>query len=338
MMDLLEQLEFEQLKQSMYMLYGLKLDDVRRSKYGVGSSTYFVTCAEARYVVKYISENEMNNPEIEIALCEYLLKQNISVCRFVKNKQGQVLSVDENGRIFNIQHFISGLTYKYNEAPDWLMEEAAVMLGKIHKCLENYNPLPSGIGADFFKYRTPQGTLASYEGMLKNLEQIEPTHLENIQSNMELMKHFPKYEFDLSKLTCRNTHGDYTISQLLCGEDKINAVIDWTSACVHPVIWEIMRSYVYASPLCRSGEIDIEDFLNYIKAYMRYGTLNSYDLENMGKLFYYTIAVSNFYGQYYTSITRNREMYLQQAVLSAKLMKWFDKNIEHLTTELIKLK
>lgn len=337
MMGLTKELEVEQLKQRVYKLYGLEIGNVNFSNYGAGSLTYITTGQDGKYVVKYASQNGMNHPEIEPDLCAYLLQSNIPVCEFVPNKQGRALSIDENGRLFHVQHFISGHTYHYNEAPAWLMNESAIMLGKIHNCLEDYEPLPTGIGEDFFKYRTPQGTLVSYQNMLNNSDEIKASHVEDIRSNMEILERFPDYQFDLSKLTLRNTHGDYSINQLLCGENEINAVIDWTSACVHPAIWEIVRSYVYASPLCKNGEIDIVGLVNYVEQYMTYGTLNSYDLENMGKLFYYFTAVSNFYGQYYASMTRNREIYLKQAELSAKLMRWFDKNINKLTEAMLVL-
>lgn len=39
-------------------------------------------------------------------------------------------------------------------------------------------------------------------------------------------------------------------------------------------------------------------------------------------------------GQYYDSLTRNRAVYLQQAKLSSKLIRWFDAHVEELTKAL----
>lgn len=49
---------------------------------------------------KTISKWECGNglPEVEIMVCDHLLSRGIPVCRFIKNKQGAVLSTDENGR------------------------------------------------------------------------------------------------------------------------------------------------------------------------------------------------------------------------------------------------
>ena len=98
-------------------------------------------------------------------------------------------------------------------------------------------------------------------------------------------------------------------------------MIDWTTACVHPVIWEIMRSFVYGAECCADGKIDEKLFNRYIDAYCLYGTLNDYDLKNIYKLYLYQIAVCDYYGQYYASNTENRRIYLQQARFATKLLK-----------------
>ena len=98
--ELVTQLAYEQLKLRIFKLYGLDIDSVEMSDYGAGSLTYFISCKEQKYVVKYASENEMNHPEIEPEVCVHLLEKGIPVCQFVKNRQGNVISVDENGRRF----------------------------------------------------------------------------------------------------------------------------------------------------------------------------------------------------------------------------------------------
>lgn len=70
---------------------------------------------------------------------------------------------------------------------------------------------------------------------------------------------------------------------------------------------------------------------------MAIGALNTYDIENAGKLFYYFLAVCNFYGQYYDSISENRYIYLKQAEMSSKLLVWFEKHIDELNERLAEL-
>lgn len=314
----------EQLKKQ----YNLEPILIEKSSVGAGSDTFFLTCPTGKYVVKYPAVSEINHPEFEPELCAYLNDRGIPCCQFLQNRAGKYLTKDSAGRFFHVQRFIEGNMYGLNEAPDWLLTQSAQMLGKIHKVLKNYQGLPVGIGAGFFLHMTPESALKSYTNSLSIAESRGDTEIiSDLIYRIELMGRFPNYQFNLDKLTCCATHGDYFISQILCGQDTINGVIDWTTACVHPVVWEIVRSYVYAAPSCRDGVFNTEEFATYVSEYLKYGTLNSYDLSNMLPLFYYQIAVCDYYGQYYASEADNRHIYLHQAKFSTKLMQWFDTHL-----------
>lgn len=325
----------ENIRQILLDQYGLELIEVEKSAVGAGSDTWFVTCDGGKYVMKYPCESEINNPQQEPQLCEYLIQCGIPACQFIKNKQGVYLSVDNHGRVFHVQRFIEGKMYEWHTAPQWLLTESAQLLGKIHTALKEYQGLPEGIGNAFFTYMTPERAVVSYRNSLVIAkEQQDEDAIMDLQYRLELLQRFPAYRFDLQQLTCLSTHGDYFISQLLCGEKKINAVIDWTTACVHPVVWELVRSYVYASPSCKEGQIDMEEFVRYVSEYCRFAKLTKYDLSHMVDLFYYQIAVCDYYGQYYAANADNRYIYRQQAEFSTKLLKWLEKHGEALTEKL----
>lgn len=324
------------MKKLLKSHYGLELLSMEKTDLGAGSDTFFVACSDEKYVVKYPASSEINHPEAEPELCEYLLAHGIPVCQFLRNKDGHFRTTDESGRQFHVQRFIEGKMYDLNTAPDWLLTESARMLGKIHAALRDYQKLPVGIGADFFKYMTPERALLSYKKSLAIAESRGETEIAaDLRYRNDLMQRFPAYKFDLNELTSCATHGDYFISQIICGDEKINAVIDWTTACIHPVVWEIVRSYVYAAPSCIDGQIAIDEFLRYVAEYRKFAPLNEYDLLCMARLFYYQIAVCDYYGQYYTSTADNRHIYLHQAVFSTKLLRWLEKHVETLTAKLL---
>lgn len=334
-LELVRQLEFEQLRMRIFKLYNLDIEAMEASRNGAGGLTYFVTANGKRYVVKYPSDNEMNHPETEIRVCDILLKKGIPACRFIPNKNGRMLSADENGRRFTVQHFYEGVTYGCNEASVSMQKESAALLASIHCAMKDMENIPVGIGSDFFAYRKPEYMEGTYKDTLqKAVNNGDNDIAAAIRSNMSIVGSMPAYEFDINKFTCGNTHGDYTISQLIWSDDKINGIIDWTCACSHPYIWEIVRSYVFMAQEVRQGEINIDQLLDYIAEYMKYGSLNTYDIENAGRLFYYFLAVCNFYGQYYDSISKNRYIYLKQADMSSKLLAWFEKHIDELNERL----
>lgn len=334
-LELIKQLEFEQLRMRLYKLYDIEIETMEPAENGAGGLTYFVSAGDEKYVVKYPSDNEMSHPDVEIRVCELLLEKGIPACRFIPNRQGNMLSTDENGRRFTVQHFYEGTIYAYHEAPCNIQRESAVLLAKIHEAIKDMEGIPVGIGADFFKYRKPEYMAEAYSATLKQAISNGDTAIADaVRTNIGIVEKMPAYEFDINKFSCGNTHGDYMISQLIWKDGQVAGVIDWTCVCRHPYIWEIVRSYVFMAPEVKQGELDIEAFVAYIRSYMEAGALNRYDIENAGKLFYYFLAVCNFYGQYYDSLSKNRYIYLEQANMSSKLLVWFEKHIEELNRRL----
>lgn len=337
-MDITQKNIAEQVKRNLHNCYGIEIEEIEISQLGAGSLTCFVKADREKYVVKYAGDSDINHPELEAMVCAKLLENHIPVSQFIRNKMGEVISVDETGRRFHVQKFIEGKVYEYYEAPAACQRESARMLARIHLALKEMKGLPEGIGKEFFEYRTPEVTLISYENSLKTaIENGDAQQEKDIRRNMELLKHFPAYHFDGAKFTCGSTHGDYLISQIIWDKEQIAGVIDWTCACTHPYIWEVVRSYVFMAPECKDGVIDIEALVQYIRDYSTISPLNRYDVENAGNLFYYFLAVCDFYGQYYQAHSRNRGIYLEQAELSAKLLRWFERNITELNVRLVEL-
>jgi len=314
--------------------YGMQAIAIQKLTVGAGSDTWCIDTGCGKFILKNANINEANRPEAEPSLCEHLLRKGLPVSAFAQNKDG-LHTWTHRGRVFHMQKYVEGGQYEWHTAPDWLLGACARMLGQIHAALEDYPAMPTGIGENFFKAMTPRAALQSYERSFAHAKKTgDSASMEDLAFRIDLMKRFAVPEIRLDQLSRKNTHGDYFISQLICGKEQINAVIDWTSACVHPVVWEIMRSYVYAAPECAGGAIDIEHFLRYVKEYAGVAPLTRYDLEMMAYVFYYQISVCDYYNQYYQSRADNRHIYLEQAVLSTKLMRWLERNAARLSEAL----
>lgn len=192
LLELIKQLEFEQLRMRLYKLYEIEIETMELTEDGAGGLTYFVTAGGKKYVVKYPSDNENNHPELEIKVCEVLLEKGIPVCRFISNKRGKMLSTDENGRRFTVQHFYEGTTYAYNEAPRNIQKESAVLLAKIHTAMKDIENIPEGIGLDFFRYRKQESMKDSYIATLQQAVNNGDTSIaEAIRSNMRIVEKCP---------------------------------------------------------------------------------------------------------------------------------------------------
>lgn len=301
--------------------YGMKLLEDKKFKTGAGSDTWYIRTDKGEYILKHPCESEINNPELECELCTFLNNHGVKASEFMINLEEQYIT-KLNRKIYHLQKYVEGTTYNLNAAPEWLLDSMAAELGRIHSVLKKYKPLPVGIGEDFFNYMTPANALGSYNNSLKIAYDIGDMEVvKDLEFRIKLMNDFPIEKINIQEFSCGNTHGDYFISQILAENNTINAVIDWTSACVHPYVWEIIRSFVYADPDCVEGNINSEKLKRYVDIYLKYNDLNDIDISRMRDLFFYQIAVCDYYGQYYGSDADNRAIYLNQAKFSTKLMK-----------------
>lgn len=310
--------------------------NIIKIKNGYGSICFHVLTDKGEFILKNAEDNGMNNPKNEPKLHEILESEGIPVSKFYKANNGEYI-LNHNSNIYHLQSFIKGEIYKPNTSPQWLMDESAIMLGKIQKVIDKMYKLPTGMGEEYFKHMSTEKSKISYietikTAVIKNDENI----IKDIEYRISLLNGIKKIDIDMSRLSCKNTHGDYSINQIICGENSINAVIDFTSACVHPICWEVIRSYSIADRECADGNINIENLKKYIERFLKYGELNSYDLKIMPYLYFYQLLFPNYYKQYYLSKHSNRELLLDNAHFSTKLCKWFECNIDTLSDEVVR--
>ena len=312
----------EKIKQILLKEYGLVVNEAHPMTMGVGGDTFLVETSQGKFVYKIADENEMNHLKAEPELCDFLYRKGISVSEFIKNNSGSFTTVYGENRVSHLQKFVEGKVFSMNKATDWFMEQSPVLLGKIHTTLQDYKELPMGIGQDFFRFMTPENAKNSYQNSYEMAKQNgELDLLEDLEFRIRFLSQIKDWEFDLQKLTYCNTHGDYTVNQMICGEDKINAVIDWTCACRHPVVWEITRSFFYAEQTCANGGFDERKFKDYVERYCSEAKLTQYDKDNLLKLYFYQIAVCDYYSQYLYAEEDKKEEYLLQAKFATEVLK-----------------
>ncbi|MDD2649076.1 MAG: phosphotransferase [Eubacteriales bacterium] len=205
-----------EIKALLERSYNIKTDKITKSADGAGSDTFFLSASGCRYVLKFPEESPMNAPENEPELCEHLFRDGISVSRFVRGLDGKFIQHDESGAPFHLRHYIEGMQFKANTMPKAEMALAADALSRIHASLSSFPPLPEGIGSGFFVYMTPDRAPESYERAIKAASESGAADIKaELEWRIGLMKRMKKAEFDLSRLSVVNTHGDYTNNQLI---------------------------------------------------------------------------------------------------------------------------
>ena len=329
---------FSQEKLKHLIEYNYEIGTIKEIKIileGASSECFHIITESDEYLFKDIEMIFMNHPYEEPIINNVLLENGVPVSKFYKTKDGKYL-LEHLGHTFHLQSFIKGEILKPNTAPLWFMVESAAMLGKIHKSLESIPMLSQGIGVEFFKFANTVNAKASYEKSLEMaLKNNEKQNVIDLRYRIKLLEKIKNIKLEMDKFTVKNTHGDYFISQILCGEDSINAVIDFTANCVHPACWELIRSYSYADPKCVNGEIDFNNLNEYICNYMKYSKLNEYDIKMMAYLYYYQLTVCDYFSQYYESDNSNKKVLCDYAHWSTLLCRWFEENVEELSRKLV---
>ncbi len=304
--------------------YEIRADRLTPMSTGGGGITCRGDAGDKCFVFKIADASHMNHPEVEPEICAYLASRQIPVSAFVRSKKGTYLVDCGEGRVGHLQAFVDGVMYKQNHAPQWLLREMPVLLGEIHRVLRDFRPLPDGIGRDFFANMTPERAIGSYRASMEMAKAIgDETILGELATRIRIAEKMRDWRIDLSRLTCRNSHGDFTVYQMLCGDGRVNAVIDWTSACTHPVIWEITRSYFYGAPCPDDGVPDITGLAEYTKAYESRMTLNAYDRDHLLQLYLYQLAVCDYYAQYLHADENRKLEFLTQARFATKVLKGY---------------
>ena len=103
--------------------------------------------------------------------------------------------------------------------------------------------------------------------------------MEDLQYKKQLAVRCEEYKKYYDGITYCATHGDFQGCQLIWEQEEIKAVIDFSAAACLPATWELMRSFVQSSSLCRNtATIDITALCDYVREYMKFAPLTKTDM------------------------------------------------------------
>ena len=143
--------------------------------------------------------------------------------------------------------------------------------------------------------------------------------------------------FDLHSgmFTHRATHGDFHSGQILVYEDQVEAVVDFSTACTLPAVWEIIRSYTISAPDCKDGSISVEKLVEYIQLYLEKSPLRRSDIENMLRLYHWQLLRSKYGYREFLNGTEDPDGMLNFGRWRTRVCRWLGKNMEAVTSDLI---
>lgn len=275
----------------------------------VSSITAVQDCTANCFIIntdsnKYFLKEFQQAYDIERAVSEerllsFLKKQNFpsSVVIPTVNRKG---FVQLGGRILQLQKFFKGVVPRQNTLKQETVIQAAQLLGKLNILLKNFN-LPIALGKDWLvKFDKNEYAQFYNETLLKlkdsNLEQNIYEKIEtDINFRLLINEKMDEYQSYFNKITYTSSHGDYIYSQLICENDQIKRIIDFSYAHSVPISLELMRFFTLSSSsFFQIDNIDFSLLKSYISAYLSYFPLSRDDLRYMPYIYLYYMGRNKF--------------------------------------------
>lgn len=320
--------------------YNIETSEVTKIDRGT-ANIFEVQSKEKKYILKEFSEGRSEESVIkETNIINFLKDRNIKVPVYIKSTQGNFYIKLEN-RIIIVQEYVDGYTMENNIGDYNKTIESATILGKMTKELKDYTGLEEdGIIEKWFSKESLENGITKMLDLKSKLNVDNPyksifeKDLEDkINMSKDLIENF---QFDIiEKLTIMNSHGDYSVQQLIYNDKEETTVIDFETAKKLPIIWEVMRSYSYIDKEAQNGNLNLNTLVDYVKEFSKYVKLNEYDLKYAAKIYLIQIVSSPFgYKQYNDNYEKTG--LLEFALFRTNLCRYLYKNSDEISLRLQK--
>lgn len=280
--------------------YGLVVQAVERIDRG-SADLYKLHVGGASYILKQFQPKFHADSILrEVHVVQFLRQSGLAVPEYVPCRNGEFYFT-QDGRIVILQKFIPGQVRAKSSSTEKELLDAARLLAQIVNALERY-PYNDLLPCDTAKYGSAarlQKSRAAYVNMMAAAK-ADAAHgaaiCRDLQDRIAMIDRVSDAGafVDLSAVTVKRSHGDYSVLQLLYNGDEIKAVLDFVNAGEVPIAWELIRSYSYAD-----RTFSIPRLAAYVNEYRRYADLNTDDLRYMPYLYLGQLLGSTYgYKQY----------------------------------------
>lgn len=320
--------------------YGIEIMEIEKINRGT-ANIFKIKSNDKAYILKEFSEGRTEESVIkEPNIINFLKERGINVPVYIKSKQNSFYIKFEN-RIIILQECIDGYTMENNTGDYQKTIESAKILGKMTKELKDYEGLEEdGIIEKWFSKESLENGIIKMEDLINKLnldnpyrEKFEKDLQDKINMSKDLLNNF---DFEIiRKMTIMNSHGDYSVQQLIYNDNIETTVIDFETAKKLPIIWEVMRSYSYIDEEAKNGELNIDTLVEYVKEFAKYVQLNEYDLKYAAQLYLIQIVSSPFGYKQYNDDYEKKGL-LEFALFRTNLCRYLYNNSKEISTRLQK--
>ena len=331
------------LSDLLFQHYGIVPVSVNKLKLGT-ANCFQVYDGSKYYFLKEFQSDILEDEVVrEAKLLDYLSAAEFPVTRFYKTNNNDFV-IKYQDRIICLEEYMEGHTYGYNDLPFDLLPNVGRMLGKLHQVLKDY-PLPISMSDQWLGSISADRVIAKYDELIQIAESKAdadklPQLMDDLQYKKELAVRCEEYKKYYNGITYCSTHGDFQGCQLIWEKGEIKAVIDFSAAACLPVTWELMRSFVQSSNVCRTtATIDIAALCDYVREYMKFSPLTKNDMIAMPYVYLFQLAQSRYgYPQYLLNTdSEDREGLLRFAFWRTQMCREVEKKAKEISEALVKL-
>ena len=342
-MKMLEKTEFTEdtIVEEVKKNYGLNVTEIE--KLDRGSANIFKLKANNKFYIlkEFQSKHQEKSIMKEINVINFLKQKELIVPTYIQclNKE---YYFRYNDKIVIMQEYIEGETKEKNTGDKKQLLDSAKYLGMIATALEDY-PYDDMFKCNMNKYASDEVLQKNIDlnreliEKAKNDEHYGKEIIKDLTDKIDMLEQLLEDGTfkDISNVTVKKTHGDYSVMQFIYDGDEIKAIIDFVNAAELPITWEIIRSYSYIDKECVNGSFNIDNLVEYTKEYMKYSSLNKYDLKYMPYIYLAQLLNSTFgYVQYL--YTGNLSL-LQFGIERTNTCRYLINNYKQISEELQKL-
>ena len=224
--------------------YGIFPLSVNKLKLGTANCFQVYDGNKCYFLKEFQSDISEEEVVREAKLLDYLSDAEFPVTRFYKTLHNEFVIKYQN-HILCLEEYMEGHTYGYNDLPLELLPKVGRMLGKLHQALKDYS-LPFGMSEQWLESISVDSVMEKYDELIQIAESKAdadklPQLIEDFRYKKQLAVRCEEYKKYYNGITYCSTHGDYQGCQLICDDEHIKAVVDFSSARVLPVVWEIIQ-------------------------------------------------------------------------------------------------
>lgn len=278
----------DEIKKVVYDNYGIDVNNIEYIDRG-SSNIYNL---DNKYILKeFESKHNKDTVLKEVNIINHLKKKDIPTPTYIKTNDNKYYFEYKN-KVIIIQEYIDGYTIEPNNGNYKQVIESATYLGKIVKALEDY---PYEL-QKWHKEIDLEKAIINQKELLSLTNDKDSKIRKDLKDRIKMIEELSKTNIqdNFNNFTYKNTHGDYSVMQFIYKDEKVNAVIDFLSACIMPIVWEVIRSYSYIDK-----DFNIDTFIDYVKEFSKYVKLNKDDLRYMSYYYLVQILTSTYgYKQY----------------------------------------